>query len=62
MQKYSTCFGWPSQPSSGLHKIVTAASGTGHIRNIFDFSAVAKTWGKHNLYRYISTINLNEKL
>ena len=27
----STCFGCPSHPSSGLHKIVTAASGTGHI-------------------------------
>jgi len=28
---YSTCFGRPSSPSSGLHKTVTAASGTDHI-------------------------------
>ena len=26
----STCFGCPSHPSSGVHKTVTAASGTGH--------------------------------
>ena len=26
----STCFGCPSHPSSGEHKTVTAASGTGH--------------------------------
>jgi len=25
----STCFGCPSHPSSGVHKTVTAASGTG---------------------------------
>ena len=31
LQKHSTCFGCPSHPSSGVHKIVTAASGTGHI-------------------------------
>jgi hypothetical protein len=29
LQNYSTCFGRPSRPSSGVHKIVTAASGTG---------------------------------
>jgi len=28
---YSTCFGCPSHPSSGVHKTLTAASGTGHI-------------------------------
>ena len=27
---YSTCFGRPSHPSSGVHKNVVAASGTGH--------------------------------
>jgi len=27
---YSTCFGRPSRPSSGAHKIVVAACGTGH--------------------------------
>jgi len=27
---YSTCFGCPSRPSSGVHKTVVAASGTDH--------------------------------
>jgi len=27
---YSTCFGRPSGPSSGVHKTVVAASGTHH--------------------------------
>ena len=27
---YSTCFGHPSRPSSGVHKTVVADSGTGH--------------------------------
>ena len=27
---YSTCFGSPSRPSSGVHKTVVAASGTDH--------------------------------
>ena len=31
LQNYSTYFGCPSHPSSGVDKIVTAASGTGHI-------------------------------
>jgi hypothetical protein len=30
LQNHSACFGCPSHPSSGLHKTVTAASGTGH--------------------------------
>jgi hypothetical protein len=30
LQNYSTCFGCLSQPSSGVHQTVTAASGTGH--------------------------------
>ena len=30
LQNYSTCFRRPSHPSSGVHKTVTAASGTGH--------------------------------
>jgi len=29
LQLYSTCFGCPSHPSSGVHNTVTAASGTG---------------------------------
>jgi len=31
LQNYSTRFGCPPHPSSGAHKTVTAASGTGHI-------------------------------
>jgi hypothetical protein len=30
LQNHSTCFGCPSHPSSGVLKIVTTASGTGH--------------------------------
>jgi hypothetical protein len=30
LQNHSTCFGCLSHPSSGVHKTVTAASGTGH--------------------------------
>jgi len=30
LQNYSTFFGCPSHPLSGVHKTVTAASGTGH--------------------------------
>jgi len=30
LQVYSTCFGRPSRPLSGVQKTVTAASGTGH--------------------------------
>ena len=31
LQVYSTCFGCQPHPSSGVHKTVTTASGTGHI-------------------------------
>ena len=31
LQNYSTCFGCLSHPSSGVHKTVTADSGTGHF-------------------------------
>ena len=30
LQNHSTCFGCPLHPSLGVHKTVTAASGTGH--------------------------------
>jgi len=30
LKNYSTCFGRPSHPSSGVHEVVTGASGTGH--------------------------------
>ena len=31
LQVQSTCFGCQPHPSSGVHKTVTEASGTGHI-------------------------------
>jgi len=37
LQIYSTCFGCPSHPSSGVHKTVTAASGTGHSNSATNF-------------------------
>ena len=37
---YSTCFGRPSRPSSGVHKTVVAASGIDHA-----------TWGANFLKR-----------
>ena len=30
LQNHSTCFGYPSRPSSGVYKTVTPPSGTGH--------------------------------
>jgi hypothetical protein len=38
LQVHSTCFGCQPHPSSGVHKTVTTASGTGHI----SCAAVAK--------------------
>ena len=44
---YSTCFGRPSRPSSGVHKSVVAASGTDHTvkhqRLKIQFYALLKT-------------------
>jgi hypothetical protein len=42
LQNHSTCFGCPSHPSSGVHKTVTAASGTGHSIWAKTSSKVAK--------------------
>jgi len=44
LQVYSTCFGGPSRPSSGVQKTVTAASGTGHSNG-------ATTFLQHGLIR-----------
>jgi len=44
LQVYSTCFGRLSRPSSGVHKTVIAASGTGH-------SNVATTFLQSGLIR-----------
>ena len=42
LQNYSTCFGFLSHPSLGVHQTVTAASGTGH-------SVRAKTFRQRDL-------------
>ena len=34
---YSTCFGRPSPPSSGVHKTVVVASGTAHTIRVASF-------------------------
>ena len=39
LQVHSTCFGCQPHPSSGVHKTVTTASGTGHI-----FCATWQSW------------------
>jgi len=42
LQNHSTCFGCSSHPSLGVHKTVTAASGTGHSTGQQPSSNVAK--------------------
>ena len=42
LQVHSTCFGCQPHPSSGVHKTVTTASGTGHISVQLPPSNVAK--------------------
>jgi len=37
LQNYSTCFGCPMHPSSGIRKTVTAASGTDHSTSATTF-------------------------
>jgi len=45
LQVHSTCFGGQLRPSSGVHKTVTTASGSGHILVQLPPSNVAKlTW------------------
>jgi len=41
-ENHSTCFQCPSHPSSGVHKTVTAASGTGHITK--QCNSLPPTW------------------
>ena len=41
LQVHSTCFGFQPHTSSGVHKTVTTASGTGHI---FLCSYLPPTW------------------
>jgi hypothetical protein len=45
LQNQSMCFGCPSHPSSGIHKTLTAASGTGHTVKYksFELEALYKT-------------------
>ena len=41
LQVHSTCFGCQPHPSSGVHKTLTAVSGTGHF---FLCSYLPQTW------------------
>ena len=47
---YSTCFGRPSRPSSGVHKTVGAASGTDHT-----------VWGK-SFFKVLIWSRLSKRL
>jgi len=42
LQRYSTCFGCFPHPSSGVHKTVSTASGTGHTSVQLPSSNVAE--------------------
>ena len=55
LQVYSTCFGRPSRPSSGVQISETAASGTGHVTVQQPTSNVAYLghFGGRSLQRYV---------
>ena len=44
IKNHSTCFGCQTHPSSGLHKTVTTASGTGHIFCAATFLQRGQAW------------------
>ena len=46
LRVYSKCFGRSSRPSSGVHKTVTAASGTGHSNGATTYMAYRPRWSK----------------
>ena len=49
LQNYSTCFGCQSHPSSGLHKTLTAASGTDHsiwTTTFLQHGLISPSWRK----------------
>jgi len=54
LQNYSTCFGCPSHPSSGVHKTVTVASGTGHITYLCN--NLPLTWHTPHWRKFVSQI------
>ena len=43
---YSTCFGRPSYPSSGVHKTVVAASGADHTIWGANFKCDVRIWSR----------------
>ena len=51
LQNYSTYFGCALHPSSGVHKTVTAASGTGHIT--YQGNNLPPTWPKRPRWRKV---------
>jgi len=44
LQVHSTCFGCQTNPSLGVHKTVTTASGTGHIFCAFTSFRRGEAW------------------
>jgi len=51
---YSTCFGRPSRPSSGVHKTVVAASGTDHTvwgASFFKHDQISLITREYDLYQ-----------
>ena len=56
LQNYSTCFGCPSHQSSGVHKTVTAASGTGHI--MYQSNNLPPTWPNRPCWRKVVAVTV----
>ena len=55
---YSTCFGRPSRPSSGVHKTVVAASGTDHTiwgASFLKRDQIRTDWGRSPINPYLVT-------
>jgi len=46
LQNHSICFGCLSHPSSGVHKTVTASSGTGHSIRATTFLQRGQMWSR----------------
>jgi len=57
---HSTCFGCQIHPSSGVHKIVTTGSGTGHIfcaaASLQRGQVAALEWGSYTVLETVVTV------
>jgi hypothetical protein len=59
LQVHSTCFGCHPHPSSGVHKTVTTASGTGYIFVQLPPSNVAKLYPTSAVHKTVTTASGN---